>query len=377
MRIIITAGGGGHFAPALSVISSMHTEDTVLLVGAKYGLEGDKAKTLEYETAQSLGIPFASLTTGRLQRKFTRHTVFSLLKIPQGLYQAIKIVKAFSPDVVLSFGGYISLPVVVASFLLRIPIVIHEQTLEAGMANKIAAIFATKICISWESSKKFFPEAKTILTGNPIRKYQVSSIPSARAQGEGKYQVSKENLPFIYITGGSLGSHAINVLMEGCIEKLLRAYVVFHQTGDAKQYGDFDRLQKLRESFPKELQARYVLTKFVSPFDVGKILEKADLVVARSGINMVSELIYFGKPSLLIPLPFSQQNEQTKNALFLQSLGLGKVFAQKALTDETLYAGITSMIKDKEKYLKNASSAKKILPQDGAQKIIDVIKSVA
>ncbi len=368
MKILITAGGGGHFAPALSVITSLSKEDKVLLVGTKHGLEGDGAITLEYQTAQALSILFVPLTTGRLQRKLSRHTLFSLFKTPYGLYQAIKILRKFQPDVVLSFGGYVSFPVVIASFLLRIPCVIHEQTLEAGMANKIAAVFATKICISWESSKRFFPAKKTVLTGNPIRKFTVHSS---------QFTVTnKEHLPMIYITGGSLGSHAINVLVGECIEKLLREYIIIHQTGDAKQYEDFNRLQKLRESFPKELQERYVLTKFISPFTVLEILEKADLVVGRSGINMVSELIFFGKPSLLIPLPFSQNNEQTKNALFLESLGLGKVLPQKALTDDILYAAIVSMIKEKEKYLKNAAIARKAMPIDAAQKIIEVVKSV-
>ncbi len=367
MKIVVTAGGGGHFAPALSVITSLPKQDAVMLVGTEHGLEGDKAVTLEYQTAHDLAIPFVTLTTGRLQRKLTRYTVSSLLKIPYGVYKAIQILKKFHPDVVLSFGGYVSLPIVLAAFLLRIPIVIHEQTLEAGMANKIASVFATKICISWESSKRFFPTTKTVLTGNPIRKYRISNI---------EYRISNKKLPIIYITGGSLGSHAINLLVEGCIEKLLRECVVFHQTGDAREYGDFDRLETLRESFPKELKERYTLTKFVNPFNVGEILEKADVVVGRSGINMVSELIFYGKPSLLIPLPFSQKNEQGKNALFLESLGLGKVLPQKALTDKLLYAAIMSMIKEKETYRKNALNAQKIVPTDAAEKILAVVQSV-
>src|SRR6185437_3796515 len=140
------------------------------LVGREYAFEGDSALSLEYQTAKRLGLAFEPLTTGRIQRKFTKHTFGSLAKIPVGLTQAKKIITRFQPDIVLSFGGYVSVPVVLAAAANRVPIVIHEQTLQAGLANKIASRFAAKICISWEESAKYFPKNKIVLTGNPLRK---------------------------------------------------------------------------------------------------------------------------------------------------------------------------------------------------------------
>ena len=122
-----------------------------------------------------LGIPFYAINTARLQRKFTKHTVPSLIKFPLGFIQSLKILRKIKPEVVLGFGGYISLPVVLAAAFLKIPIVIHEQTLEAGFANKIEAKFARKICISWQSSEKYFPKEKTVLTGNPLRQVILNS----------------------------------------------------------------------------------------------------------------------------------------------------------------------------------------------------------
>ncbi|MEK7451076.1 MAG: glycosyltransferase, partial [Patescibacteria group bacterium] len=164
MRVIII---GGHLSPALSIIEKLPKTDKVLFIGRKYVFEGDQALSLEYKTIQSLKIPFVNLITGRLQRKFTKHTIPSLLKLPYGFMRSILALIKFQPDVVLSFGGYLSFPVVLSAFLLRIPIVIHEQTLEAGLANKILSVFAKKICISWETSRKFFPKGKIVLTGNP------------------------------------------------------------------------------------------------------------------------------------------------------------------------------------------------------------------
>ncbi len=156
MKLLIVAGGGGHFAPALAVIEKLPKDWELLVVGRKYVFEGDQSFSLEYQTAKKLNIPFKPLTTGRLQRKFTKYTINSLLKIPVGLAQATAILNGFKPDVVLSFGGYVSVPITLSASILRIPIVIHEQTLEAGVANKLVARFARKICISWEQFGEVF-----------------------------------------------------------------------------------------------------------------------------------------------------------------------------------------------------------------------------
>lgn len=317
MKVLLAVGGGGHFSPALAVIESMPKEWEILLVGRKHAFEGDQALSLEYQTAHRLGLPFVSITTGRLQRKITKRSFISLFKMPVGVTQATMILKKFKPDVVVSFGGYVSVPVVLAAALLKVPIVIHEQTLDAGLANKIAARFATKICISWQQSAVFFPKNKTVLTGNPLRKEFLTPVIARRNDDT-----------LIYITGGSGGAHGINVLIEGCLQKLLEKYSVIHQTGDAKEFEDFDRLVKLKQSLPENLQKRYLLKKFVEPEHVIEILTQADLIISRAGINTVTELLYFGKPSLLIPLPYGQQNEQLTNAQFMKQIGLAAILDQ-------------------------------------------------
>ncbi len=372
-KIVITAGGGGHFTPALAVLELLGKGTEVAVIGRKYSLEGDKALSLEYQTVRDLNIPFVSLTTGRLQRKFTRYTIPSLLKFPLGLMQAYSFLRSFQPDVVLSFGGYICVPVVIAAYFLRIPIVVHEQTLEAGVANRIASFFAEKVCISWESSRKFFRKSKVVLTGNPIREFPISN-PSAGEQFPIKDR--DKDLPMIYITGGSLGSHAINVLVEGCIEKLLGKYVVLHQTGDASEFHDFDRLTKVRDTLSGEMQKRYILKKFINASEVGSILRLADLVVARSGITTVTELLFFKKPSLLIPLPFSQRNEQLKNALFLRDCGLAEVVEQEALAADKLYTHITHMFAKIETYKRNSKKIDALFQKNAAAELIRVLDMV-
>lgn len=365
MKILITAAGGGHFAPLLAVMEVLPKDWDVLVVGRKFSLEGDKALSLEYQTAQKLDIPFHSITTGRLQRSFTKYTIPSLLKIPYGFLQGFTVVKRFCPDVILSFGGYVSLPVTVAAFLLGTPVVIHEQTLQAGLSNRISAMFARKICISWESSQHFFPKKKVVITGNPIRKELLLFVHSKKTKG---------SLSLLYITGGSLGSHEINTLFEEIIAKLVKRYRIVHQTGDAKKFGDFSRLEAIRNKLVERERERYTLIKFVESKNVGPILRDADLVISRAGIGIITELAYFNKPALLIPLPVSQNNEQLQNALFLKSIGLAKVVEEQSFSAKKLYSLINHMVDNIHTYKRN--DAIEVLREDAALHIVNVVKKV-
>ena len=361
MKIAIT---GGHLPPALSVIEALSKDTKVLFVGRKYALEGDKAFSLEYQTITKLGIPFEEIKTGRMQRKFTFYTIPSLLKLPLGFVRAFSILKKFKPDVVLGFGGYVSVPVGIVAYLMRIPLVIHEQALEAGLANKILSRFAAKVCISWEETRIFFPKEKVAVTGLPLRNFQLSTFNS---------QLDKK-LPLIYITGGSLGSHFINNLIEGCLREILANFNLVHQTGDAKEYGDFDRLERLKNGLPYEFRQRYKLQKFIDPKEVGLVLSQADLIVGRSGINTIAELIFFKKPALLIPLPYLR--EQIKNARFFKNLGLGEILLQKDATSIDFLKTVKYMFGLRQDYKKNAQKASSLIKKDAVFNIIEVVEDV-
>lgn len=370
MKIVLT---GGHLAPALAVIEVLSKED-IIFIGRKHALEGDKAVSLEYRALNDRNIKFFPITTGRLQRRLTKHTIISLFKFPFGFVQSLFILNKFKPDVVLGFGGYVSLPVCLAAFFLKIPVVIHEQILAAGLSNRIIAFFAKKICISWETSRKYFPQEKIVLTGNPVRKFPISPAEAGSRKRRDNFQfpISNNRLPILYVTGGSLGSHTINLLVEKNLKQILEKFTVIHQTGDAKEFEDFNRLQKIRELLPEELQKRYILAKFIDPSSVGYVLGKADLVVSRCGINTITELIYFKKPSLLMPLLFSGGGEQIKNALFLKSFGACEVFFQNGKED--FFQILTKMFDNIDMYRKNVKKLESLATKDAAAKIIEIIK---
>lgn len=344
MKILIT---GAHFTPAVATIEELKKMELsvgIVYVGRKTTLEGDSAESVESKILPGLGVKFIPLITGRLQRHFNLYTIISVLKIPIGLLQAFYILLSEKPDVILSFGGYVAVPVVTVGWLFSIPIIIHEQTLVSGLANKISALFADKIAVSFPTQNP-----KAILTGNPLRKEIIDGVKQHRHSGVN-----------ILITGGNQGSHVINLAVEESLEKLTKIASIIHVTGDNK-FHDFERLEKKQE-------ARYIVRKWIGE-EVGEVLAKTDLVICRAGINTLTELAYLGKPALTIPIPYLYQDEQYKNARFFENLGLVKILPQSKLSEKSLMENIKAMIKDIDNLAIKAREAKKAVTPDAAKRL--------
>lgn len=354
MKILIT---GAHFTPALAVIEQLKKtyNADILYVGRKTTMEGDQTESAESQILPRMEIKFIPITAGRLQRSFTIHTIPSLLKIPLGFIQAIFIILQFRPDVVLSFGGYVAVPTVLASWLFSIPIIIHEQTLVMGLTNRISALFADKIAVSF---KENMAGAKTILTGNPIRQSVLSPQGVNLTHPGGGLNGLKP--PIVLITGGSQGSHIINQTVEEVLDELTKMATVVHISGENK-FGDYERLSKKQNE-------KYIVRKWLGK-EWGALLSITDLVVSRGGINTLMELAYLTKPALVIPIPYLYQDEQNKNAHFFQELGLVKSLPQSKLSGKTLLENIKVMLKDLDNLKRQALGAKQVVSPDAAKMI--------
>lgn len=363
MKIVIT---GGHFAPAHALINELRDKVDFVIIGRKHSFEGDSGLSFEYTVAQKEQIPFYHLQTGRLQRRISKHTIPSLIRLPKGLYQAYSILKSEKPDIVMSFGGYLALPVALAARMLSIPVVIHEQTQQAGLANKMIGKFADKVLVSFKSSIQYFPTDKVVLSGNPVRKEVFTIHKSIDIPGGEK---------IIYVTGGSAGSHAINTSIGESLPELLKNYVIIHQTGDSQEFNDFGELVSKKELLETSLQKRYYLTKFVYPDQIGWIFKHADLIISRSGINTVQEIMALKKMSLLIPLPHGQNNEQQLNAQLIKRIGLGEFIEQRDLSPETLIGKVDEMFEHKDRYQVDHLSEEYFVP-DAIQRIINELESI-
>ncbi len=357
MKILIT---GAHFTPAVATIEQLERMDDVeiVYVGRNTTLEGDLTQSVESKELPALGVKFIPIIAGRLQRSLTIFTLFSLLKIPTGFLQAFFIVLSEKPDVILSFGGYVAVPVVIVGWLFSIPIIIHEQTLLPGLANRISVLFADKIAVSFKGT---FTGEKVTLTGNPVRRSIIGlsrgvSLTHPRG-GLGRHR----RLQTVLIMGGNQGSHVINLAVEQCLEELLKMAEVFHQTGDSR-FKDYERLVR-SERFGES--GKYQVKKWIGK-EYPEILQQADLVVSRAGINTLSELALLGKPTLLIPIP---NREQNKNARYFEELGLTKTLPQSRLSGETLMENIKQMLKNLSLLKARAKEAKGVTIPDAPKRL--------
>lgn len=356
MRIFIA---GGHLTPALAVIETIekkHQEVEIFYIGRRYSLEGDDSLSAEYQEITRRKIKFLEFFGGRIQRRWTDKTFKSILRIPWGFLQTFWWVTRYQPEVILSFGGYVALPTVFSAWIWRKKIVTHEQTVVSGLANRLVALMADKICLTWPESMVDFSSKKTVVTGNPIRRQII----------ECRIKNKINSKPTIYITGGNQGSHKINIAVEECLEELSKKYRIYHQCGDAEEFKDYERLKLKKDQ-------NYMVAKYFSAEEVSKILEEADLVIGRSGANTVYELMFLEKPAIFIPIPWVEKNEQYLNAKRMADFGGAVILEEKNLTPENLFLAVENAFDNMKELQKGAEKTKSMTRMDAAEKIAEMV----
>ncbi|MCL5256832.1 MAG: undecaprenyldiphospho-muramoylpentapeptide beta-N-acetylglucosaminyltransferase [Chloroflexi bacterium] len=372
MRIAITGGGtGGHVSPAMALVEELRRMSgqagdpvTLLYIGSAGGIEE--------RMAGQEGIPFASVQAGKLRRYPSLKTLTDALRIPVGVLQAARHVARFHPDVLLSTGGYVSIPAVVAAGLQRVPVIVHEQTVTTGLANKISTPFATVIAVSFESSRSHFPGKRVELTGNPVRRVVTSGN---REEGMEFFGFSP-GMPVVYVTGGVQGARAINRAVGECLEELLTLCQVIHQCGPGDgSGGDGSWLLDKASQLPDPLRQRYQLLEFAGA-ELAHIYAIADLVVGRAGAGTMAELCVTGKPSLLVPLPQSANDEQRQNALMLMEAGASVMLEQEQLTPDSLATAIQVLVSDRPRLSAMSAAALALGKPDAARALAQLVLSV-
>jgi UDP-N-acetylglucosamine--N-acetylmuramyl-(pentapeptide) pyrophosphoryl-undecaprenol N-acetylglucosamine transferase len=333
---------GGHVTPAIALIDELIKEKSfeVVFIGRTYAAE--------YTQIREMGIRFLPIIAGKLHRSFAFKMIPDIAKIPVGFVQAFTYCIRERPDVVVSFGGYVALPVAIAAWMLCIPVITHEQTLAPGLANKIIATIARRVCVAFEETVPLMPRGKTVFTGLPMRKELFVRVPHAGDR------------PLIFITGGSQGAKSLNEKIIPAIGRLTRDYTVIHQTGS----------HEMRSS------DHYQVSHFIPVGKFSRILQNAKIVIARSGANTTIELAALGKVAILVPLPWSAENEQLLQAKWLAARGGAVVLEQDTLTTDTILACITAVRKDFEEYQSRAKKLSAVIPRDGAQRLAHIVRGL-
>ena len=366
LRILVTGGGtAGHISPALALISTLRElepEAQIQYIGSRGGMERKQV--------EAAGVPFVAVSTGKLRRYFSLQNLADWFRVPLGVSQSLQAIRHFAPDVVLATGGYVAVPPVVAAGLLKIPILIHEQTTQIGLANRICARFASRIALSWDAALEALEpklRERAFVAGNPVRPQIFGGVASKAVQHFG---LSDEFLPVVYITGGSLGARVLNLAVDECLPELVGIARVVHQCGAQENEAerDFDRLTRARLLLPEKVQHRYALTPFVKE-ELRDVLALADLVVGRAGAGTVTELCALGKAALYVPLVPTGGDEQTKNALMAEDAGAARVLKQDECDGAHLLEAVRALLNNKTALKPMEEAAKTLAKPNAAREI--------
>lgn len=381
IRLIVTGGGtGGHTYPALTVAVELIKQCqancescAVLYVGSADGLEA--------RLAPESNIPFSSISTGKLNRQqkwwryLTLQTFRNLLNVPVGIVQSHKIIRNFKPTVILSTGGYVSLPCALAGVVNRIPLILHEQTMHLGLANRVIAAFSSCIAVGHSEAIETIgnrARRRAVLTGNPVRDEILQGDPEATTSLFG-FSHEDNHLPTIYFTGGIQGSRLINAALLDILPKLLQSARIIHQAGRSSESdGTLAKFRSIRNSLPSDLKKRYCVSA-VFDQSIGGIYSLTDLIVGRSGAGTVADAEARTIPAIFVPLKPTNGDEQTKNALKFVKQGGGIIIDQDSLNGDSLLSTIMPLITNTNLLQTMKLSVKK-LENNATSRIVDLVR---
>ena len=307
---------------------------------------------MEYKNMTKYDVIFHNLESGKIENKFTKNTIKSFLKIPNSFLKGKRIVNEIKPDLTLSFGSAAGAIASFWSSFMDVPVILHEQTATAGRANIISSYFAKKILISRESSSVYFNKNKTQIVGNPINKEILKYIDEKKST----------RVKSILITGGSRGSKWINDAVKPILPRLLERFYVIHQTGES----NLDEFKSIKNE-------KYFVFGQTDSKNMAEILAKSDIVISRSGANTCWELLAFKKPSILIPIPWTYNDEANENAKYLENVGLSRIINQSELTPHRLNAEIEILIDDYQRIIKKTNDL--VSPDlKASEKVVDILQ---
>ena len=336
MRIVLTGGGtGGHLTPLVAIANKLKSK---LGPEVKFLYIGSGA-LMEKQIMSEEGIPAKFVLSGKMRRYFSFQNFVDFFKIPIGFFQSLWILLWFSPDVIFSKGGYVAVPIVLAAWIYRIPIMIHESDSAPGIANKFLAKFANRIAVAYPSAEEYFSRKKTALVGNPIR-FQVL---------EGDANILREKLKFtqskkiILILGGSQGSQAINMAIVKILPQLLHHFQIIHQTGE-KHFEEV--LQEAAFFGVKSGHEGYFAIPFLNANDLRDAFALSDLVISRAGATFITEIAANEKPAILIPIAESANDHQRMNAYALAHIGAALILEESNLGEHILMEKIEEIMND-------------------------------
>ncbi|MFX0548835.1 undecaprenyldiphospho-muramoylpentapeptide beta-N-acetylglucosaminyltransferase [Hathewaya histolytica] len=351
-KIIMTGGGSaGHVTPNLALIPKLKQEGfEVKYIGSKNGIE---RKIIEQEN-----IPYFAIQSGKLRRYFDLKNFSDPFKVLKGMVDAVKIIRKEKPDIVFSKGGFVSVPVVMAAKLNRIPVIAHECDMTPGLANKISTPFCNKVCVTFPETLPYIKGDKGIVTGLPIRE---ELFQGKREEGYRICGFSGEK-PVLLVIGGSLGSVIINKAIRESIYKLLENFNIIHICGKGNLDSSMDNIKGYKQF------------EYVSE-ELKHFMNTADYFISRAGANTIFEILALKKPHILVPLSQkASRGDQILNANSFEKMGYSMVIKEEDLNKEVLFEKLMELKNNKKTYIDNMEQSKGVKAVDD---IVELIKNYA
>jgi UDP-N-acetylglucosamine--N-acetylmuramyl-(pentapeptide) pyrophosphoryl-undecaprenol N-acetylglucosamine transferase len=352
-RYLIMAGGtGGHVFPALAIAEAIQQHgDEVYWLGTKQGLEA--------KLVPQADIPIQYISVNGLRGKRWLALALAPWRLLRALYQALRIMRSLQPNAVIGMGGFASGPGGIAAWVLRKPLLIHEQNSVAGLTNRILAKLAKKTLQAFPQA--FAAKAQAMTVGNPVRE-ALTRLPAPSQR-----QWLQDDTLHILVLGGSQGAVAINTLLPQALSLLpaKMRYAVKHQAG---AYG----YQQCQQDYAKLSQVEVV------PFieDMAQAYAWADIVVCRAGALTVAELTTVGLPSILIPFPYAVDDHQTRNAQYLVEAGAAVLQTQAQLEAAQLAQLLLEFSQDRQRLESMANAAYALRKANVAETIRQQLEGV-
>jgi UDP-N-acetylglucosamine--N-acetylmuramyl-(pentapeptide) pyrophosphoryl-undecaprenol N-acetylglucosamine transferase len=356
MRVLISGGGtGGHLFPAIAVAQALSRKEpdaTILFAGRREGIE---AKTVASYGMRFAAIPAAPLYTEELWRNWTLPLVLSA-----ALYQSWRLLDRFKPDVVLGTGGYVSVPLITAAGLARVPIVLQEQNLMPGRATRILARFARTVATAYPESSRFLRGSTAVVTGTPVRT---------------EFWRRREDFPArprtVLVLGGSQGAHRLNQAVAEALPWLLDRpdLAIAHQTGPR----EIGAMQGVKAALAAPAAARYEPFDFSN--DLAGRIRAADLVISRAGASTLSEVSAVGVPMILVPYPYAG-GHQGLNVSPYESAGAAIVIPDEEV-EGRLRGVLTSVIDDEARYRKMVEAMRGLGRPYAAEEVVRLLHEAA
>lgn len=318
-RVVLTGGlSGGHTFPLIAVARALSDEmkgDVEFLFMGSRGAFEEKAMT-------EAGIPCKFIPTAKWRRYFSIQNYIDLFKLPIAFIQSLWYLLWFMPDAVFSKGGAASVPIALAAWVYRIPILLHDSDAVAGRANRFVSRYASRIAIAYEKARQYFPANKIALTGNPIRPEILT----------GDAERGRENLgftpdrPVVLVIGGSLGAERLNKAIVRMMPELIENhYQVLHLTGERNLVA----VQEEAVALGIKPDTGYIALPFLPAAELSDVYALSNVVVSRAGAGTIAELAALAKPTILVPLSTAANNEQRENAYEIARRG-GAVVIEEA-----------------------------------------------